>query len=293
MAIQKVGVVGCGLMGSGIAQVCAQAGFATVVREVSAEIVEKGMKSIDKNLARLVEKNTISEAQKSEIRGRLKGSTALEDLKDCDVIVEAIIEQLPAKRELFSALDAMCPPATIFASNTSSLTITEIATATKRPQRFVGLHFFNPVPVMKLVEVVKTIATDAAVYEEMVAFGEKLGKTAVRAHDSTGFIVNRLLVPYLLDAIRALEEGVGSIEDIDNSMKLGCGHPMGPLTLLDFVGLDTTYYIANIMFDEFRERRFASPPLLKRMVLAGWNGRKAGRGFYDYSDPQKPKAMNF
>jgi 3-hydroxybutyryl-CoA dehydrogenase len=293
MAIQKVGVVGCGLMGSGIAQVCAQAGFPTVVREVGQELVDKGLKSIDKNIARLVEKGTIGEAQKNEIRGRLQGTTSLDDLKDCDVIVEAIIEQLPAKRELFSALDALCPPTTIFASNTSSLTITEIATATKRQQRFVGLHFFNPVPVMKLVEVVKTIATDSAVYEEMVAFGTKLGKTPVRAHDSTGFIVNRLLVPYLLDAIRALEEGVGSIEDIDNSMKLGCGHPMGPLTLLDFVGLDTTYYIANIMFDEFRERRFAAPPLLRRMVLAGWNGRKAGRGFYDYSDPQKPKAMKF
>ncbi len=293
MTIQKVGVVGCGLMGSGIAQVCAQAGFPTVVREVSAELVEKGLKNIEKNLARLVEKGTISEAQKAEIRGRLKGTTAVEDLKDCDLIVEAIIEQLPAKRELFGALDGLCPAATIFASNTSSLTITEIATATKRPQRFVGLHFFNPVPVMKLVEVVKTIATDSAVYEEMVAFGTKLGKTPVRAHDRTGFIVNRLLVPYLLDAIRALEEGVGSVEDIDQSMKLGCGHPMGPLTLLDFVGLDTTYYIANIMFDEFRERRFAAPPLLKRMVLAGWNGRKAGRGFYDYSDPQKPKATKF
>jgi len=293
MAIQKVGVVGCGLMGSGIAQVCAQTGFPTVVREVSAEIVEKGLKNIEKNLARLVDKGTIGEAQKGEIRGRLKGTTAVEDLKDCDLIVEAIIEQLPAKRELFSALDGLCPAATIFASNTSSLTITEIATATKRPQRFVGLHFFSPVPVMKLVEVVRTIATDPAVYEEMVAFGTKLGKTPVRAHDSTGFIVNRLLVPYLLDAIRALEEGVGSIEDIDNSMKLGCGHPMGPLTLLDFVGLDTTYYISQIMFEEFKERRFAAPPLLKRMVLAGWNGRKAGRGFYDYSDPQSPKAMKF
>jgi 3-hydroxybutyryl-CoA dehydrogenase len=293
MAIQKVGVVGCGLMGSGIAQVVAAAGFSTVVREVSGEIVEKGLKSIDKNLARLVEKGAIDEGKKSEIRGRLKGTTALEDLKDCDLIIEAIIEQLPVKRELFGALDALCGPSAIFASNTSSLTITEIATATKRPDRFVGLHFFNPVPVMKLVEVVRTIATDPAVYEEMVAFGAKLGKTPVRAHDSTGFIVNRLLVPYLLDAIRALEEGVGSIEDIDNSMKLGCGHPMGPLTLLDFVGLDTTYYIANIMFDEFRERRFASPPLLKRMVLAGWNGKKAGRGFYDYSDPLKPRAMKF
>jgi len=293
MAIQKVGVVGCGLMGSGIAQVCAAAGFPTVVREVSADFVEKGLKGIEKNLNRLAEKGTITEAAKGETRGRLRGTTSLDDLKGCDLIVEAIIEQLPAKRELFASLDALCPPSTIFASNTSSLTITEIATATKRPQRFVGLHFFNPVPVMKLIEVVRTIATDEAVYEEMVAFGAKLGKTPVRAKDSAGFIVNRLLVPYLLDAIRALEEGVGSIEDIDNSMKLGCGHPMGPLTLLDFVGLDTTYYISQIMFDEFKERRFAAPPLLKRMVLAGWNGRKSGRGFYDYADPQKPKPMKF
>jgi len=291
MAIQKAGVVGCGLMGSGIAQVCAASGFETVVREVSNELVDKGLKGVEKNLSRLVEKGTITETAKGEIRGRLKGTTSIEDLKNCDVIIEAIIEQLPAKRELFAALDKICPPATIFASNTSSLTITEIATATKRPQRFVGLHFFNPVPVMKLVEVVRTIGTDPAVYEEMVAFGGKLGKTAVRAHDSTGFIVNRLLVPYLLDAIRALEEGVGSVEDIDNSMKLGCGHPMGPLTLLDFVGLDTTYYITQIMFEEFKEKRFAAPPLLKRMVLAGWNGRKSGRGFYDYADPQNPKPM--
>jgi 3-hydroxybutyryl-CoA dehydrogenase len=293
MAIQRVGVVGCGLMGSGIAQVAAQSGFTTMVREVSPELLDKGLKSIDKNLGRLVEKGAITEAQKMEMRGRLKGTTSLEELKQCDLIIEAIIEQLPAKRELFSALDSICPPSTIFASNTSSLTITEMATATKRPQRFVGLHFFNPVPVMKLVEVVKTIATDPAVYEEVLAFAAKLGKTPVRAKDSTGFIVNRLLVPYLLDAVRALEEGVGSLEDIDNSMKLGCGYPMGPFTLLDFVGLDTTYYIATIMFDEFKERRFSSPPLLRRMVLAGWNGRKAGRGFYDYSDPQKPKAMKF
>jgi len=293
MAIQKVGVAGCGLMGSGITQVCAMAGFTTVVREVNQDLLDKGLKGIEKNLARLVEKGTITETTKSEIRGRLQGTTGIGDLKDCDLIIEAIIENLPAKHELFRVLDEICAKQTIFASNTSSLTITEIATATQRPERFVGLHFFNPVPVMKLVEVVKAIATDPAVYEEMVAFGAKLGKTPVRAHDSTGFIVNRLLVPYLLDSIRALEEGVGSVEDIDNSMKLGCGHPMGPLTLLDFVGLDTTYYIANIMFEEFRERRFAPPPLLKRMVLAGWNGRKAGRGFYDYSDPQKPKAMKF
>ena len=293
MAIRKVGVAGCGLMGSGIAQVAAAWGFPTVVREVNAELLDKGLESIDKNLNRQAEKGTITEAAKDEIRGRLKGTTKVEDLQDCDVIIEAIIEQLPAKRELFGALDALCPPSTIFASNTSSLTITEIASATKRPHRFVGLHFFNPVPVMKLVEVVRTIATEPAVYEEVVAFGTKLGKTAVRAQDSTGFIVNRLLVPYLLDAIRALEEGVGSIEDIDKSMMLGCGHPMGPLTLLDFVGLDTTYYISQIMFDEFKERRFAAPPLLKRMVLAGWNGRKSGRGFYDHSDPGNPKAIKF
>jgi 3-hydroxybutyryl-CoA dehydrogenase len=278
-------------MGAGIAQVSAAAGFSTIVREVSPELLDKGIQGIEKNLARLVEKGTITDVAKGEIRGRLKGTTVIEDLKDCDLVIEAIIEQLPAKRDLFATLDKICPEKTIFASNTSSLTITELATATKRPQRFVGLHFFNPVPVMKLVEVVRTIATDAAVYDEMVAFGTKLGKKAVRANDSTGFIVNRLLVPYLLDAIRALEEGVGSIEDIDNSMKLGCGYPMGPLTLLDFVGLDTTYYISQIMFDEFKDRRFAAPPLLKRMVLAGWNGRKAGRGFYDYSDPQKPVAQ--
>jgi len=292
MAIHKVGVVGCGLMGSGIAQVSAQAGFPTVVREVSSELVDKGLKGIEKNLSRLVEKGSLTEAAKNEIRGRLTGVTSISELKDCDVVIEAIIEQLPAKRELFTELDKLCPPHTIFASNTSSLTITEIAAATKRPQRFVGLHFFNPVPIMKLVEVVRTIATDPAVYEEMIAFGAKLGKTPVHANDSGGFIVNRLLVPYLLDAIRALEEGVGSVVDIDNSMKLGCGYPMGPFTLLDFVGLDTTYYIAQIMFDEFKEKRFAAPPLLKRMVLAGWHGKKSGRGFYDYSDPANPKPMS-
>ena len=291
MAIRKVGVVGCGLMGAGIAQISAQSGFPTVVREVGAEPLEKGLKGIDKNLARLVEKGTLTEAAKGEIRGRLLGTTSLQDLQDCDVVIEAIIEKLPAKRELFAELDTLCLASTTFASNTSSLTITEIAASTKRPQRFVGLHFFNPVPVMKLVEVVRTIATDAAVYEEMVEFGAKLGKTPVRANDSGGFIVNRLLVPYLLDAIRALEEGAGSVVDIDNSMKLGCGYPMGPFTLLDFVGLDTTYYISQIMFDEFKEKRFAAPPLLKRMVLAGWHGKKSGRGFYDYADPANPKPM--
>jgi 3-hydroxybutyryl-CoA dehydrogenase len=292
MPIERVGVVGCGLMGSGIAQVAAQAGFQVTVREVSSQLVEKGLQSIEKNLGRLVEKGTLSAADRDQVRGRLRGTTNLEDLKDCDLVIEAIIEQLPAKREFYTALDKICKPSTIFASNTSSISITEMAVVTKRPERFLGMHFFNPVPVMKLVEVIRTIATDPKVFDEMVAFGARLGKTVVRTSDRTGFIVNRLLVPYLLDAVRALEEGVGSIEDIDNSMKLGCGHPMGPLTLLDFVGLDTTHYIANVMFDEFKEKRFASPPLLKRMVLAGWNGRKAGRGFYDYADPSKPKAMN-
>ena len=291
MAIEKVGVVGCGLMGSGIAQVAASAGFQVTVREVSPQLVEKGLQSIDKNLQRLVDKGTLPQAERDKVRGRLRGTTNLEDLKDCDIVIEAIIEQLPAKRELWGALDKICPKATIFASNTSSLSITEMATFTQRPDRFLGLHFFNPVPVMKLVEVIRTIATDPKVNEEVVAFAVRLGKTPVRTTDRTGFIVNRLLVPYLLDAVRALEEGVGSVEDIDNSMKLGCGHPMGPLALLDFVGNDTTYYIANIMFDEFKEKRFASPPLLKRMVLSGWNGRKAGRGFYDYTDPAKPKPM--
>lgn len=293
MPFEKIGVVGCGLMGSGIAQVAANAGCQVTVREVSRQLIDKGLQSIDKNLQRLVDKGTLSAADREQVRGRLRGTTNLEDLNDCDLVIEAIIEQLPAKRELWTAVDRICPKHTVFASNTSSLSITEMSTFTQRPDRFLGLHFFNPVPVMKLIEIIRTIATDPKVDEEAVAFAGRLGKTPVRTTDRTGFIVNRLLVPYLLDAVRALEEGVGSIEDIDNSMKLGCGHPMGPLTLLDFVGNDTTYYIANIMFDEFKQRRFAPPPLLKRMVLMGWNGRKAGRGFYDYSDPAKPKAMKF
>jgi 3-hydroxybutyryl-CoA dehydrogenase len=291
MAIEKVGVAGCGLMGSGIAQTAAQAGLQVVVREVSAELIDKGFGNIDKSLARLVERGTLTAADRDATRNRLRGTTKVEDFAGCDLVIEAIIEQLPEKKELFRALDAVCPPQTIYASNTSSLSITEMAVATRRPDRFVGLHFFNPVPIMKLAEAIRTIATDPKVYEEIVAFAGRLGKTAVRTSDRTGFVVNRLLVPYLLDAVRALEEGVASIPDIDQAMKLGCGHPMGPLTLLDFVGLDTTYYIANIMFDEFKERRFAPPPLLKRMVLAGWNGRKSGRGFYEYSDPEHPKPL--
>lgn len=291
MAIEKVGVVGCGLMGSGIAQIAAQAGCAVVVREVNEERLNKGLQSIEKSLNKFVEKGSLSATDRDATRAHLRGTTKLEDLKDSDLVIEAIIEQLPEKRELYSALDKLCGKQTIFASNTSSLSITEMAVFTKRPERFIGLHFFNPVPLMKLVEVIRTIATDAKVYEEAVEFAKRVGKVPVRTSDRTGFIVNRLLVPYLLDAVRVLEGGVASIEDIDNSMKLGCGYPMGPLTLLDFVGLDTTYYIANIMFDEFKEQRFAPPTLLKRMVLAGWNGRKAGRGFYDYSDPAKPRAM--
>ena len=291
MAIEKIGVVGCGLMGSGIAQTAAQAGLQVAVREVSTELIDKGFTNIDKNLARLVQRGTLTAAQRDAARNRLRGTTKLDDLAGCDLIIEAITEQLAPKKELFRALDAVCPAQTIYASNTSSLSITEMAVATRRPERFVGLHFFNPVPIMRLAEVIRTIATDPKVYEEVAAFAGRLGKTAVRTSDRTGFVVNRLLVPYLLDAVRALEEGVATIPDIDQAMKLGCGHPMGPLTLLDFVGLDTTYYIANIMFEEFKERRFAPPPLLKRMVMAGWNGRKSGRGFYEYSDPENPKPM--
>ncbi|HEY4426372.1 MAG TPA: 3-hydroxyacyl-CoA dehydrogenase family protein [Pyrinomonadaceae bacterium] len=295
MEIRKVGVLGCGLMGSGIAQVSATAGFDTVVKEVSEDLIAKGFSGIEKSLARFAEKGTITTDQQKEIRGRLSGTTSFNDLADCDIIIEAIIENLDEKRSTYKQLDELCKPETIFASNTSSLSITEMMTATsaERQRRFIGMHFFNPVPLMKLVEVVKTILTDDDVYEQAVEFGKKLGKVPVRAGDKTGFIVNRLLVPYMLDAIRALEEGVGSIVDIDNAMKLGCGYPMGPFTLGDFVGLDTTYYIAEIMFNEFREKRFAPPPLLKRMVLAGLYGRKSGRGFYDYTkDAKNPTPMN-
>ena len=294
MEIKRVGVLGCGLMGSGIAQVAATAGFETIVREVSDELIQKGFAAIEKSLKKFAEKGVISADEQREIRGRLRGTTAFEELSDCDIVIEAIIENLNEKENTYRLLDALCKPETIFASNTSSLSITQMAAATsrQRQRRFVGLHFFNPVPLMKLVEVVRTILTDAHVYEQAVEFAKSLGKTPVRAGDTTGFIVNRLLVPYLLDAVRALEEGVGSIVDIDNAMKLGCGYPMGPFTLGDFVGLDTTYYIAEIMFNEFREKRFAPPPLLKRMVMAGFYGRKSGRGFYDYTeDPKNPVPM--
>jgi 3-hydroxybutyryl-CoA dehydrogenase len=289
MAIQKVGVVGCGLMGSGIAQVCAEAGYPVVVREVSDELLRKGLGKIESFLKKGVEKGKVTPERMKEVLGRLEGTTDLAALAGSDLVIEAVVESLPAKREVYQALDASCAPHAIFASNTSSLSITEMAAVTKRPERFVGLHFFNPVPLMKLVEVVRSPLTAPDVFEEAVAFASSLGKTPVRAGDRTGFIVNRLLVPYLLDAIRALEEGAGTIVDIDEGMRLGCGHPMGPLTLLDFVGLDTTFSIAEIMFGEFREKRFAPPPLLKRMVQAGLLGRKSGKGFYDYSkEPPKP-----
>jgi 3-hydroxybutyryl-CoA dehydrogenase len=293
MEIKRVGVLGCGLMGSGIAQVAATAGFDVTVLEVEQRFLDKGFAGIEKSLAKFAErppdKGGITAEQRVQIRARLKGTTNKQDLADCDIVIEAIIENVEDKKKMYSSLDGIVKKDAIFASNTSSISITELLTSTKRPERFIGLHFFNPVPLMKLVEVVRTIATAPEVYDAAYEFGKNLGKVPVRTSDKTGFIVNRLLVPYLLDAIRAYEEGVGSIDDIDNAMKLGCGYPMGPFTLLDFVGLDTTYYITHVMYDEFKERRFASPPLLKRLVMAGWYGRKTGKGFYDYSDPNNPK----
>jgi 3-hydroxybutyryl-CoA dehydrogenase len=281
--IKKVGVLGCGLMGSGIAQTCAQAGYDVVVREVEQQYLDKGFKGIEKSLGRFVDKGTMSAADRDACVGRMKGTTSLDDLAGCDVVIEAIIENAALKRETYAQLDKIVKPEAFFASNTSSLTITELSMATARPKQFVGLHFFNPVPMMKLVEVVRTILTSDETFDSAFAFAKSLGKEPVACRDNSGFIVNRLLVPYLLDAIRAYEEGVGSIEDIDKAMQLGCGYPMGPFTLLDFVGLDTTYYITDVMFEEYREKRFASPALLKKMVLAGRYGRKSGGGFYDYA----------
>jgi 3-hydroxybutyryl-CoA dehydrogenase len=292
MQIQNVGVVGCGLMGSGIAQVAATAGFQVKVLEAEQSYLDKGFKGIGRSLAKFAEKGTISETPEA-ILARLKGTTDVDDLADCDIIIEAILESVPEKHKIYAALDQVAKRDAIFATNTSSISVTELMAVTNRPERFIGLHFFNPVPLMKLVEVVRTIATANEVFETTMEFATRLGKVPVRTTDRSGFIVNRLLVPYLLDAIRALEEGVGSIEDIDQAMKLGCGYPMGPFTLLDFVGLDTCYYITQVMFEEFREKRFAAPPLLKRMVLAGWYGRKSGKGFYDYTDPNQPVANRF
>ncbi len=289
MEIHKVGVVGCGLMGSGISQAAAAAGFPTVVRELSQELLDRGLASIARSLAKFVEKGELTAVEKAQALGRLQPTLALEDFADCDLVVEAIVENLDRKKELFAELDRIVKPEAILASNTSSISITELMTATRRPTRFLGLHFFNPVPLMKLAEVVRTVVTEPEVAQLGLDFARRLGKTPVLTTDRAGFIVNRLLIPYLVDAVRALQEGVGTIEDIDQGMKLGCNHPMGPFALMDLVGVDTTCYITEILFNEFRESRFAPPPLLKRMVLAGMCGRKSGKGFYDYADPKNPK----
>jgi 3-hydroxybutyryl-CoA dehydrogenase len=282
MEIRTVGVLGCGLMGAGIAQVAAQAGYRTIVREVNADLVERGLGRIRKFLDDGVAKGKVTPEARDKVNGLLSGTTAVADLAGCDLVVEAIVESLDEKRHTYAALEPVLGERAILVSNTSSLCITELAAATKRPDRFAGLHFFNPVPIMKLVEVIRALTTSDETYRTVFAFAQSLGKEPITAPDRPGFIVNRLLVPYLLDAVRAYESGLGTIDDIDKGMKLGCGYPMGPFTLLDFVGLDTTYYIANIMFEEFRDPVYAAPPLLKRMVLAGRLGRKSGEGFYKY-----------
>lgn len=290
MSIETVGVAGCGLMGSGIAEIAAKAGCGVVVREVDDAALEAGRARVEKSLARAVAKNKLGEAEKDAALGRTTFTTELAGLAGCDLVVEAIVESLDAKNALFAELDEACGPKTIFASNTSSLPITDMAAATSRADRFVGLHFFNPVPVMKLVEVVRTIATSPETFDAAFAFAEKLGKAPVAARDNSGFVVNLLLVPYMLDAIRQLERGMASMEDIDKAMTLGCGYPMGPFTLCDFVGIDTLHRIAEIMFDEYREERYAPPPLLKRLVAMGRFGRKTGAGFYDWT-PDGPVAL--
>ncbi len=286
MEIKKVGVVGCGLMGSGIAEIAAKSGFEVTVREVDEAALGAGKGRIEKSLGKAVEKGKLEEADRDAALTRLTFTTAVEDLADSDIVIEAIVESLDAKNELFGALDDLCGQHTIFASNTSSLTVTDMAAATKRPDRVVGLHFFNPVPVMKLVEVVRTIATSDEAFEAAFEFARAMGKEPIAAKDNSGFVVNLLLVPYMLDAIRQLERGVASISDIDKGMTLGCGYPMGPFVLCDFVGIDTLYRISEIMFEEYREERYAPPPLLKRIVSMGRYGRKSGKGFYDWSGEQ-------
>jgi 3-hydroxybutyryl-CoA dehydrogenase len=283
MRVDTVGVIGCGLMGSGIAQVSAAAGYKTIVREVDDAVLEKGLGRIQKFLADGVAKGKVTPDVREKTLANLRGTTSFDALKDCDLVIEAIVENLDWKKQTYAALEGVIKRDTIIASNTSSLCMTELAASTMRPDRFGGLHFFNPVPLMKLVEVIRALQTSDDTYQTVFAFAQSLGKEAVTAPDRPGFIVNRLLVPYLLDAVRAYENGLGSLEDIDKAMKLGCGYPMGPFTLLDFVGLDTTYYVANVMFEEFKEPAYAPPPLLKRMVLAGRLGRKSGQGFYRYS----------
>ena len=286
--IEKVGVLGCGLMGSGIAQVSAAAGFPTIVREISDQLCDKAKAGITKMLNKGIERGKVTEAQRDTTLGNLSFTTDVGAMKDCDIVIEAVVEDLELKNALWKELNAECPPETIFASNTSSLTIAAMAAACGRPERMLGLHFFNPVPLMKLVEVVKTITTSDETADTAFEFVKRLGKEPIRAKDNSGFVVNLLLIPYMIDAINALESNVASVEDIDKGMQLGAGYPMGPFTLLDFVGLDTTYKIAEIMFDEYREKRYAPPPLLKRMVMAGMYGRKSGKGFYDYSQ-EPPK----
>jgi 3-hydroxybutyryl-CoA dehydrogenase len=282
MQIRTVGVLGCGLMGSGIAQVCAGSGYNTIVREVDEALLQKGLGRIRRFLEDGIARGKVSPDARDAMLARLSGTTSIDAMNECDLVIEAIVENLQEKRATYAALESVVARHTIVVSNTSSLCITELAAAATRPDRFGGLHFFNPVPLMKLVEVIRGLATSDETYQQVFAFARSLGKEPITAPDRPGFIVNRLLVPYLLDAIRAYENGLGTLEDIDTGMKLGCGHPMGPFTLLDFVGLDTTYYIANIMFEEFREPAYAPPPLLKRMVLAGRLGRKSGQGFYRY-----------
>ena len=281
--IATVGILGCGLMGSGIAQVAAAAGFTTVVREVTDDLVAKGKGAITKSLNKAIEKGKLDAAARDAVLGKLRFTTKVADLKDCDIVIEAVSEDLDLKNGLWKELDSLCPASTIFASNTSSLTVAAMAGVSKRPDKYVGLHFFNPVPMMQLVEVVRTVTTSQASFDRAFAFAQKLGKQPIAAKDNSGFVVNLLLVPYLIDAIHAVEHGVATVADVDKGMQLGCGHPMGPFVLLDFVGLDTTYKIAEIMFTEYRETRYAPPPLLKRMVLAGYYGKKSGKGFYDYA----------
>ncbi len=289
--IERVGVLGTGLMGSGIVQVCAQAGYTVIAREIEEEYWTKAFDKIGGYLQKAVDKERISADDRQAALGRMTGTTQLDDLRDCDLIIEAVVEDIEIKNRMFEELDEICPEHTIFASNTSSLTVVEMAAATSRPDRVVGLHFFNPVPIMKLVEVVRALTTSNETFDTAWGFAQSVGKTPIAAKDNSGFVVNLLLVPYLLGAVRALEHGVASIGDIDKGMMFGCGHPMGPLTLLDFVGIDTTYRIAEVMFDEYKQEVYAAPPLLRKMHLAGYHGRKAGRGFYDYSG-EKPVPMD-
>ena len=282
MEIKKVGVVGAGIMGSGIAQVCAQSGYQTVVSEINDQLLRKGLGAVNSSLSAGVERGKLTQADKEATLARLQGTTKVEDFHDCNIVIEAMIENMEEKKKIFSALDKICPRDAILASNTSCLSIIEMAMVTQRPDRVIGLHFFNPVPIMKLIELVRTIASSEEVIDTAKAFGESLGKTVVIAKDTPGFITNRIFIPYLLDAIRALESGLATTEDIDQAMKLSLNLPMGPLTLSDFIGLDTIHYIATAMYNDFKDPKFASPILLKSMVIAGRLGRKAGRGFYEY-----------